>query len=232
MAKTKESLSVYNPVFGYSKHVDGKSEMWAGMDGNVLAYLSDIKNLESLADQAQNADELSQRLEPFLQNAEKYLTAMGNIADGQVSYTQIRSDYSKKIGKAIQSIRKTNAQFDADMQRIDAEDRSSMARIEQKRTHDLERIAISLTNDLNAELYRHQEAIAGVTDRNLVQSNRQQAAASLKEQRQALLNRARYGTKGLNPGVTENIQVELGTHQHVYSDSNGSSLQQFWNLGR
>jgi hypothetical protein len=42
--------------------------------------LSDVNKLEAMADKAANAEQLALVLEPFLDNAETYLEALGKIA--------------------------------------------------------------------------------------------------------------------------------------------------------
>jgi hypothetical protein len=73
--------------------------------------LSDVTKLEAMADKAANAEQLALVLEPFLDNAETYLEALGKIADGQVTWTEIRKKFGSKVGNAIAKIRKLNAEF-------------------------------------------------------------------------------------------------------------------------
>ena len=73
--------------------------------------MSDVNKLEAMADKAANAEQLALVLEPFLDNAETYLEALGKIADGQVTWTEIRKKFGSKVGNAIAKIRKLNAEF-------------------------------------------------------------------------------------------------------------------------
>ncbi len=228
--------AIANPVHGHSASVDSRALQWGGFKSDIIEYLSDIKNLEIFADAANNADELSQRVEPFLTNAEKMMTALGNISEGQVKYTELKAKYGNKIAESIRSIRKTNAEFDATMEAIDAQDKAAIAKIQQKRQHKLTEIGTQLSQDLNAELFRHKEAIANMTKRQEMQSQRQTASSTLREQRQALMQRAKYGTRALGEAPPEAIEVEL-TEKSYNGDylpsgvtrSWGKDLKNFWN---
>ncbi|WP_265277749.1 hypothetical protein [Nostoc sp. KVJ3] len=70
-------------------------------------------------------------LDPFLENASKYLEAMQKLADGQVTWTELRKQFGSKVANAIAKIRKINAEFDTEMQKVDAQDRADLLRIEQ-----------------------------------------------------------------------------------------------------
>ena len=94
-----------------------------------------------MADKAANAEQLALVLEPFLDNAETYLEALGKIADGQVTWTEIRKKFGSKVGNAIAKIRKLNAEFGSEMEQLDAKDRAAMLKIETKRQHGLAEIA-------------------------------------------------------------------------------------------
>lgn len=90
-------FGIKNPAMGHSSHIDEKSLAWGGVDADILAYLSDVSKLEQFADMAQNADQLAQYLDPFLENASKYFEAMQKLADGQVSgYAKIFIHFMKK----------------------------------------------------------------------------------------------------------------------------------------
>jgi (p)ppGpp synthase/HD superfamily hydrolase len=86
-----------------------------------------------MADKAANAEQLALVLEPFLDNAETYLEALGKIADGQVTWTEIREKFGSKVANAIAKIRKLNAEFGSEMEQLDAKDRAAMLKIETKR---------------------------------------------------------------------------------------------------
>lgn len=229
-------IAIANPVHGHSGSVDSRALQWGGFKSDIVEYLSDIKNLESFADAANNADELSQRVDPFLENAEKMMTALGNISQGQVKYTDMKAKYGSSIAEAIRSIRKTNAEFDATLEAIDAQDKATIAKIQQKRQHKLTEIGTQLSQDLNAELFRHKEAIANITNRQAMQTQRQTASSNLREQRQALMHRAKYGTRALGEAPPEAIEVQIGEKSYDgdylpsgLSRSWGSDLKNFWN---
>lgn len=229
-------IAIANPVHGHSGFIDSRVAQWGGFKSDIVEYLSDIKNLEAFADAANNADELSQRVEPFLTNAEKMMEALGNISEGQVKYTELKAKYGNKIAESIRSIRKTNAEFDATMETIDAQDKAAIAKIQQKRQHKLAEIGTQLSQDLNAELFRHKEAISNINNRQAMQTERQTASSNLREQRQALMQRAKYGTRALGEAPPEAIEVELGEKSYDgdylpsgVSRSWGQDLKNFWN---
>ncbi len=192
-------FGIKNPAMGHSSHVDEKALAWGSVDADILAYLSDVSKLEQFADMAQNADQLAQYLDPFLENASKYLEAMQKLADGQVTWTELRKQFGSKVANAIAKIRKLNAEFDADMQKVDALDRADLLRIEQKRKNALTEIATQLHQDLQAELWRHENKISSIESRHQVSEQRQTIQEGLRARRQELLARARYGSRALNP---------------------------------
>jgi len=230
------ATAIANPVYGHASSIDSRAAQWGGFKGDILEYLRDIKNLEQFANSAQDAEELSLRVEPFLENAEKMMTALGNISQGQVKFTELKSKYGNTVAEAIRAIRTTNAQFDASMERIDAEDKSAIAKIEQKRRHKLAEIGTQLSQDMAAEAFRHKEAIAGINNRQSMQSERQAASSNLRSQRQALMQRARHGSRALGEAPPESIEVNLQDKDYgtEYSPSGTSrslfpDLKNFWN---
>lgn len=192
-------FGIKNPAMGHSSHIDEKALAWGSVDADILAYLSDVSKLEQFADMAQNADQLAQYLDPFLENASKYLEAMQKLADGQVTWTELRKQFGSKVANAIAKIRKLNAEFDAEMQKVDAQDRADLLRIEQKRKNALTEIAAQLHQDLQAELWRHENKISSIESRHQVSEQRQTIQEGLRARRQELLARARYGSRALNP---------------------------------
>ncbi len=223
-------FGIRNPVAGHSSHIDDKGREWGGVDGDILSYLSDISNLEQFADMANDADQLADFLTPFLKNAETYFDAMEKIADGQVTWTQLRKHYGSKVANAIADIRKLNGEFDAEMNRIDAQDRADLLRIEQKRKHGLAEIATQLQTDLETELWRHTNKIDTIENRQAVQQERQAIQAGLREKRQQLLDRAKHGT-----GKTSQERIPVQTQDSSPSSSVsatggwGNNLRNLWN---
>jgi hypothetical protein len=161
-----------------------------------------------MADKAANAEQLALVLEPFLDNAETYLEALGKIADGQVTWTEIRKKFGSKVGNAIAKIRKLNAEFGSEMEQLDAKDRAAMLKIETKRQHGLAEIASELTGDLQAELWRHENKMEAIANKGEVAEKRQTIQETLKEKRQNLLKRA---TVGSDKGTQEKIPVVIGS---------------------
>lgn len=192
-------FGIRNPVAGHSSHVDDKGRQWGGVDADIFSYLSDISNLEQFADMAQNADQLAQFLDPFLDNAETYFEAMQKLVDGQVTWTELRKKFGSKVANAIAKIRKLNGEFDAEMDRVDAQDRADLLRIEQKRKHGLTEIAVQLQYDLESELWRHENKINTIETRKATQQERQTIQTGLRQKRQELLDRAKHGTGRTNP---------------------------------
>lgn len=214
--------AIASVTLGHGSHVAEKGRMWGGFEDDILIYLSDIKNLEQFADKANNAQELSARLDPFLSNAEKMLEAMAELSKGQATWTDLRAKYGVQVANAIASIRQTNAKFDAEMQTIDAKDRANIARIEQKRQNSLVEIGTQLSQDLNAELFRHQQAITGINNRHVVQEQRQVAMAGIREQRQALMERARNGSKALGSSQLQEV-IPVTLEKNVQPPRSGVS---------
>lgn len=85
------------------------------------------------------------------------------------------------------------------MQKIDAQDRADLLRIEQKRKHALTEIAAQLHQDLQGELWRHENKMSNIESRHQVSEQRQTIQEGLRARRQELLARARYGSRALNP---------------------------------
>lgn len=202
------SSAIRNPAAGHSPYIDEKAGDWADTEADILSYLSDVTKLEAIADKAANAEQLALVLEPFLDNAETYLEALGKIADGQVTWTEIRKKFGSKVGNAIAKIRKLNAEFGSEMEQLDAKDRAAMLKIETKRQHGLAEIASELTGDLQAELWRHENKMEAIANRGEVAEKRQTIQESLRERRQKLLSRA---TVGSDKGIQEKIPVTIGS---------------------
>ena len=202
------SIAIRNPAAGHSPYVDEKAGDWADTEADILSYLSDVTKLEAIADKAANAEQLALVLEPFLDNAETYLEALGKIADGQVTWTEIRKKFGSKVGNAIAKIRKLNAEFGSEMEQLDAKDRAAMLKIETKRQHGLAEIASELTGDLQAELWRRENKMEAIANRGEVAEKRQTIQESLRERRQKLLSRA---TVGSDKGIQEKIPVTIGS---------------------
>lgn len=192
-------FAIRNPVMGHASHIDEKAQTWGGFSADILSYLSDINKLEQFADYANNAQELSDRLEPFLDNAKVVFEAMEKLTKGQVTWTELRKQYGSHVATAIAKIRKLNSEFDSEMSRVDAQDRADLLRIDQKRKHALAEVAAQLHHDLQAELWRHENKISSIENRQTVQAQRQAITTVLREKRQQLLARARYGTRALEP---------------------------------
>ncbi|MBD2598164.1 hypothetical protein H6G74_28125 [Nostoc spongiaeforme FACHB-130] len=192
-------FAIRNPVMSHASHIDEKAQTWGGFNADILSYLSDINKLEQFADYANNAQELADRLEPFLDNAKVVFEAMEKLTKGQVTWTELRKQYGSHVATAIAKIRKLNSEFDSEMSRVDAQDRADLLRIDQKRKHALAEVAAQLHHDLQAELWRHENKISSIENRQTVQAQRQAITTGLREKRQQLLARARYGTRALEP---------------------------------
>ena len=90
-------FAIRNPVLGHSSHIDEKAQNWGGFSADILSYLSDINKLEQFADCANNAQELSDRLEPFLDNAKVIFEAMEKLTKGQLTWTELRKQYGSHV---------------------------------------------------------------------------------------------------------------------------------------
>jgi len=195
---------VINPTFGWSGNIDEKSREWGGVEENILNYLCDVNHLEQFADMANDTDQLASYIDPFLQNAEKYFDGMEKLADGQVKWSELRKQFNGKVAGAIAKIRKLDAEFGSDMESINAQDSSDLLRIETKRQNSLKEIAGSLKHDLQAELFRHQNRMNDINNRQQVQTERQEIQKAVREKRASLMQRAKFGTRD---GLNEQIKI-------------------------
>ena len=214
------AITITNPAIGHSGYIDEKAQAWGGVEGDILYYLSDISRLEEFADKAANAEQLSLLLEPFLDNAEKYFEAMQKLADGQVTWTELRKQFGSKVANAIAKIRKLNAEFGSEMELLDAKDRAAMLRIEAKRQNGLAEIGSELAGDLQAEMWRHQNKMDAIANRGVVAEQRQSIQSALREKRQQLLNRATLGT---NQGIRDQIPVSIAAGQSTTQSVSATS---------
>jgi hypothetical protein len=205
--RNSSATAIANPAAGHSPHIDEKAQAWGGVEADILYYLSDVNRLEEFADKAANAEQLALLLDPFLDNARTYFEAMQKLADGQVTWTELRKQFGTKVANAIAKIRKLNAEFGSEMELLDAKDRATMLKIEAKRQNGLTEIAHDLTQDLQAEMWRHQNKMEAISNKGLVAEKRQSIQSSLRAKRQELLNRA---TNGTNQGVQDKIPVLVG----------------------
>jgi hypothetical protein len=206
--RDNSSVAIRNPAAGHSPYIDEKASDWGDVEADILSYLSDVNKLEAMADKAANAEQLALVLEPFLDNATTYLEAMGKIADGQVTWSEIRKQFGSFVANAIAKIRKLNAEFGSEMELLDAKDRAAMLKIETKRQHGLAEIASELTGDLQAELWRHENKMETIANRGEVAEKRQTIQETLRSKRQKLLSRA---TVGSDKGIQEKIPVLIGS---------------------
>lgn len=190
---------ILNPVIGHSQTIGRKTKEWGGIEDNILDYLCDVERLEQFADMAIDSEQLASYIDPFLTNAEKYFTAMEEMSEGQVKWTELRKKFGDKVAQSLLKIRKLDADFTSNLEQIDAQDRSEMARIEQKRKHGLLEIATTLNHDLQAELFRHQNKMNDIESREKVAAERQEIQQGIKNKRQSLMERVKRGTRGNNP---------------------------------
>ncbi len=223
-------FGIKNPVTGHSSHIDEKALAWGGVEEDILAYLSNVDKLQQFADMAQNTDQLAQYLDPFLENAKTYFQGMEKLANGQVTWTDLRKQFGSKVASAIAKVRKMNAEFDYSMQKTDAQDRANLLQIEQKRQHSLSEIATQLHSDLQAEAWRYQNKISSIENRHTVQAQRQKIQETLRSKRQELLARVRYGSQALNPNQEPQQQIPVTTASRNHPPS--SSVSATGNVGR
>ena len=204
--RNTSAIAIANPAAGHSPHIDEKASDWGGVESDILYYLSDVNRLEEFADKATNAEQLALLLDPFLENARTYFEAMQKLADGQVTWTELRKQFGSKVANAIAKIRKLNAEFGSEMELLDAKDRAAMLKIEAKRQNGLTEIAHDLTQDLQAEMWRHQNKMEAISNKGVVAEQRQSIQSGLRAKRQELLNRA---TVGSNLGIQDKIPVAI-----------------------
>lgn len=231
--RNNSSATIFNPAAGHSPHIDEKVSQWGGAETDILSYLSDVNQLEVFADKAASAEQLALVLEPFLDNARTYFEAMAKVADGQATWTELRKQFGSKVANAISKIRKLNAEFGSEMELLDAKDRSTMLKIEDKRQKGLAEIAHELTQDLQAQLWHHENKMAAVNSKGEVAQKRQSIQKGLQAKRQELLMRARNGT---NQGVQDKVPVlvsgnpQSGTSSSVSATGKVRDFSWFSNL--
>lgn len=205
--RNNSSLAIANPAAGHSPHIDEKTGEWGGVESDIISYLSDVSQLEAFADKANNAEQLALVLEPFLNNARTYFEAMAKVAEGQVTWTELRKQFGSKVANAIAKIRKLNAEFGSEMELLDAKDRATMLRIEDKRQKGLTEIAHELQQDLQAQMWAHENKMGAIANKGVVAQARQSIQEGLRAKRQQLLNRA---TNGTNQGIQDKVPVTIG----------------------
>jgi hypothetical protein len=226
--RDNSSAIIANPAIGHSPNIDEKALAWGGVQDDILYYLSDISRLEEFADKAANAEQLALLLEPFLDNAQKYFEAMQKLADGQITWTELRKQFGSKVANAIAKIRKLNAEFGSEMELLDAKDRASMLRIEAKRQNGLTEIAHELQQDLQSQMWAHENKMGAISNKGIVAEKRQSIQGALRAKRQELLNRA---TNGTNQGMQDTVPVLVGGGQSNTSNSNSNSNSNTSNRG-
>ncbi|MBD3886543.1 hypothetical protein IFO70_33255 [Phormidium tenue FACHB-886] len=220
---------IRNPAAAHSGMVDAKATEWGGVDADILSYLSDVQKLEEFANAANDAEQLASYIEPFLENARTYFESMAQVAEGQVEWTELRKKFSGTVAKSIAKIRKVNAEFGSEMEVIDAQDRATMLKIEAKRKNAIAEVAADLNHALQLEMFKHQNKISSMELRQQASTERQQIQANLRAQRQALLNRVRNGSRGLNAAPADRIPVTIQQGGNTTSTSISASGQPgFW----
>ena len=154
-----------------------------------------------------------------MDNAKVVFEAMEKLTKGQVTWIELRKQYGSHVAGAIAKIRKLNSEFDSEMSKIDAQDRADLLRIDQKRKHALTEVAAQLHQDLQAELWRHENKISSIENKQTVQAERQAITTGLREKRQQLLARARYGSRALEPNQTPQEVIPVTIQNHAPASS-------------
>jgi len=106
------------------------------------------------------------------------------------------------------------------METIDAQDRATLLKIDQKRQHAIAEVAADLNQALQLEVFRHQNKISSIELRDRANQQRQVLQQTLREKRQALMERAKNGSR-LNSAPAERIPVEV--HQSGGAQRSGLS---------
>ena len=222
--------TIINPAARHAAAIDSKSSEWGNVDADILAYLSDVGRLEEFADRAQNAEQIAEYIQPFLENANRYFESMQQVSEGQVAWTELRKKFSSTVAGSIAKIRKLNADFGSEMEQIDARDRSTLLKIEQRRSHGLAEIAADLNQALQMELFKHQNKLNSMEIKQRASDERSALQQSLREKRQALLSRARHGTK-LDAAPGDRIPVTIGAGQgdRMAVSASGGFWGRLWN---
>lgn len=229
---------IRNPAAGHSSFIDEKALEWGGVNADILYYLQSVDTLQSFADLSQNAEDLADRSDAFLENAKVLLSSLGKIAESQKTWTELRKEYGSTVANAISSIRNLNASFGVEMEKLDARDRATMTKLKQKRDNALVEIATDLNRSLEAENQRHLLQLQNAEDRQKVTEERKQITSTFQEKRKALMDRVRNGSRALNPSSEPlaDIPVSVHTPQAHQSTSNatgtpggwGQRFQNFW----
>jgi hypothetical protein len=211
---------IKNVTAAHSPAIDAKAQEWGNVDTDILSYLSDVSRLEQFANAAQDAEQMAGYIEPFLENARTYFESMQKVSEGQVEWTELRKKFGSTVAKSIAKIRKLNAEFGSEMETIDAQDRANLLKIEQKRNHAIAEVAAELNHALQMEVFRHQNKISAIELRDKANQQRQTLQQSLREKRQELMQRVRYGNR-LNAAPGDRIPVAI--HQSGSSPQSGVS---------
>ena len=204
------SAIVVNPAAGHSSSIDNRVGQWSRTHSDILTYLSSVDEMAAFADRARNSEELANRIQPFLDNAERYMKSLSEIAEGQASWTEIRKRYGGDIANAIAKIRKFDAQFNMDMEVLDAKDRATMTEINAKRQNLLRETAAGLDSNLKMEMLRHQNRMEGIADTAAIAQQRAAISDRLRSKRRNILERVSYGNRGRDALPLENIPVSPG----------------------
>ncbi len=214
---------IANPAAGHSPAVDDKAQQWGGVEGDILHYLSDVQRLEEFANRANDAEQLAEFVQPFLENAQTYFEAMQQIAEGQLAWTDLRAKFGAKTANVIQKIRQINAEFGAELEKVDAKDRAALTKIEQRRQHGLQEIATQLAQDLELQAWKHSQNIAGIDRRAVIANERQTISTRIREQRLALMGRVKHGSRALSPSTEPVLQIPVSINQGRYASSISAS---------
>ena len=219
---------IKNVTAAHSPAIDAKAQEWGNVDTDILSYLSDVSRLEQFANAAQDAEQMAGYIEPFLENARTYFESLQKVSEGQVEWTELRKKFGSTVAKSIAKIRKLNAEFGSEMETIDAQDRANLLKIEQKRKHAIAEVAAELNHALQMEVFRHQNKISAIELRDKANQQRQTLQQSLREKRQELMQRVRYGDR-LNAAPGDRIPVAI--HQSSsspQSDVSATGQPGFW----
>jgi len=201
---------VVNPAAGHSSAISDRVGQWSRTEGDILHYLGSLERIAEFADRTKHSEELANRIQPFLNNAESYMKSLSELAEGQASWTEIQKKYGSTIASAIAKIRQSDAGFNSDMEILDARERANLSKIGVKRQNIVQEAAAQLQADVRIEMMRHTNRMGDIADVVDVAQERQSVSEKLRARRRKILEKVTYGNRGRNALPLEDLPVQVG----------------------
>jgi hypothetical protein len=218
---------IKSAVAGNTPIIDSYTVDWIGIANDVLHYLSSEQGMVELADIAGYYDVLGELIEPAKQNLQTILDNHEQLEDFQAWYADYKGKVLKKIGDSILKARKAEAQFDSDLQVLDAKERSLRTKITTKTQNELAYIATELSQSLAIEAYKHSNRITSQTQRLTTEQEREAIRTQQAERKKMLMQRIRYGSRAL-PGAEQSMTIPVEVRDTAKKRSAFGFIGNFW----